>query len=254
MYAPIRRITAFSFLVLTSAPLLAQDVSPKGMTWLIEPYLMFPNMKGDTGIRELPLVSVRQTPSDIFNNLEMGAMLYAEADDGNSTISTDFIYMKLGSDVEIRPPVLDGKVDVTQTAFELAWLKHLTEHFDLGVSAVYNRITADGELTLNIGEQARSRSAGISEDWIDPTIVARWAQPLGERWSLQVRGNVGGFGVGSELFLQLQANLVWRSSPRTQLSFGYRVIDIDYDRGEGANRFVYDMTTFGPVVKFGFRF
>lgn len=235
-------------------PALAQDTSADRWRFLIEPYLMAPNMNGRTGITDLPTISVNQSPSDIFENLEMGAMLYAEADDGNSTISTDFIYMNLGSDVSIRPPVLEGKVEVSQTAFELAWLKHLTEHFDAGVSAVYNRITADGEITFNVGQQSRTRSAGLTEDWIDPTIVARWTLPLGERWLVQLRGNLGGFGIGSELFWQLQANAVWRSSPRTQWSFGYRIIDIDYDRGQGPDRFVYDMATFGPVVKFGFRF
>lgn len=235
-------------------PVLAQDASPGAWRFLIEPYLMAPHMKGDTGIADLPTVSVNQSASDILDNLEMGAMLYAEADDGNSTISTDFIYMNLGSDVSIRPPVLQGRMDVSQIAFELAWLKHLTPHFDLGASAVYNRIHADVGVTLALGEQSRTRSAGLTEDWIDPTIVARWTRPLGERWSVQLRGNLGGFGIGSELFWQLQANAVWRSSPRTQWSFGYRIIDIDYDRGQGLDRFVYDMATFGPVVKFGFRF
>jgi len=35
---------------------------------------------------------------------------------------------------------------------------------------------------------------------------------------------------------------------------GYRVIDIDYAHGSGADRFVYDMSTFGPQLRFGFRF
>lgn len=236
------------------APLHAEGRSGDSWAFLIEPYLLLPNMNGDTGIRDLPTVSVDQSPSDIFDKLEMGAMLYAEASDGNSSISTDFIYMKLGDDVAIRPPVLSGRAEVTQTAFELAWLKHVTDRFDFGASAVYNKITSDVDVTFTVGGFSRTRSAGISNDWIDPTIVARWTQPLGQRWSLQFRGNLGGFGVGSELFWQLQANAVWKSSEHTQLSFGYRAISIDYDRGVGPDRFVYDMLTFGPVVRFGFRF
>lgn len=240
--------------LIASSPVLAQSSADHGWNFLIEPYLLLPNMNGDTGISDLPTVSVDQDPSDIFDKLEMGAMLYAEASDGNSSISTDFIYMKLGDDVAIRPPVLSGHAEVTQTAFELAWLKHVTDRFDLGASALYNKITSDVDVTFTVGGFSRTRSAGLSRDWIDPTIVARWTQPLGQRWSLQLRGNIGGFGVGSDLFWQVQANAVWKSSERTQLSFGYRAISIDYDRGAGTDRFVYDMLTFGPVVRFGFRF
>jgi hypothetical protein len=32
------------------------------------------------------------------------------------------------------------------------------------------------------------------------------------------------------------------------------VIYIDYETGSGDDRFVYDMTTFGPVLRFGFDF
>lgn len=215
---------------------------------------MAPNMQGDTGVRELPLVSVHQTPSDIFENLELGAMLYAEADNGDSIVSVDFIYTKLGGDASIRPPLLEGEIEMAQTAFELAWLKHVTSNFDLGAAVVYNRIRAEADVALTLGGQTRTRSAELTEDWIDPAIVARWTRPIGERWSVQVRGNLGGFGIGSDLFWQLQASAVWSGSPRSQISFGYRVIDIDYENGNGADRFVYDMTTFGPVIKFGFKF
>jgi hypothetical protein len=53
---------------------------------------------------------------------------------------------------------------------------------------------------------------------------------------------------------QLQADLGYRPSKSWFLSFGYRVIDVDYESGSGADRFKYDMQTFGPVAKIGFNF
>jgi hypothetical protein len=38
------------------------------------------------------------------------------------------------------------------------------------------------------------------------------------------------------------------------LSFGYRLIDIDYDQGSNGDRFVYDVRTFGPVLRLGYSF
>ncbi len=39
-----------------------------------------------------------------------------------------------------------------------------------------------------------------------------------------------------------------------QTTSGYRYIGIDYDKGEGAERFLYNIDTYGWVVHFGFNF
>jgi len=36
------------------------------------------------------------------------------------------------------------------------------------------------------------------------------------------------------------------------LSTGYRFISVDYEKGSGSDRFLYDMDTFGLIVRFGF--
>src|SRR5215471_228694 len=47
--------------------------------FLLEPYAMFPNMHGTAGLGNLPDAEVDEDPGDIFKNLQVGAMLYAEA-------------------------------------------------------------------------------------------------------------------------------------------------------------------------------
>jgi hypothetical protein len=44
----------------------------------------------------------------------------------------------------------------------------------------------------------------------------------------------------------------YRFSRLFDLTAGYRVISLDYSSGEGAAAFVYDMVTFGPMIRFGF--
>ncbi len=40
-----------------------------------------------------------------------------------------------------------------------------------------------------------------------------------------------------------------------QLTAGYRVLSIDYDKGVDTERFfIYKVNTFGPVIRFGFNF
>jgi hypothetical protein len=235
-----------------SLPVHAQDSG--GWKYLVEPYVMFPNMKGELGLADLPAAPVDENPSDIFSNLQMGAMLFVEARNDNWAFSSDVLYMNLESDLESNSLVSSGSADMKQLGWELAGMRRLTPWFELGVSAVYNRIDADVKMTFVTVLGTTTRHVGLSQDWIDPTVVARATFPIGSQWAAQLRANVGGFGVGSDLFWQLQADASYRASDRWQFDFGYRWIDYDYDHGSGVHRFRYDMQNFGPVLKLGYNF
>jgi hypothetical protein len=235
-------------------PLHAQDAKPGDWNFLVEPYLMFPNMKGEVGVADLPPAPVDESPSDIFSHLQMGAMLYFEANNGRWMFSSDLLYMDLESDLEPNDIVTDGKAQMSQLGFELAAMRRLSQYFELGLSLVYNRIDADVNMTFDTVLGTNTRSVSMTEDWIDPTIVARATFPYGGKWFGQFRFNVGGFGVGSDLFWQIQADVVYRHSDKWDFSFGYRFMDFDYDQGSGLDRFAYGMQNFGPVFKAGYRF
>jgi len=98
------------------------------------------------------------------------------------------------------------------------------------------------------------RSGSASKTWYDPIIVIRTQGAIKDKWLLQFRGDAGGFGVGSDFSWQIQANAGYRFSKLFQTTIGYRYIGIDYDKGEGAERFLYNIDTYGWVVHFGFNF
>jgi len=234
----------------------AQDAPDGRWHFLIEPYAMFPNMKGNTGIGNLPPVHVDQDPQDIFENLQFGAMLFLEARNENWAFSSDVLYMDLGADIEGGTLLDDGSVDVSQLGWELAALRRFSPWFELGLGATFNQLDAGVKLDVQnpLTSQTGRVSFGTTEEWIDPTIVARVTLPFGDQWFFQARANLGGFGVGSDLVWQLQADVGYRASNKWRFAFGYRVIDIDYDRGSGSDRFVYDIQTFGPVLRLGYSF
>jgi hypothetical protein len=238
----------------SSLPAHAQGAPDGQWHYLVMPYAMFPNMRGETGIGNLPAVSVDENPGDIFENLQMGAMLYAEAHNDRWTFSTDILYMSLGPEVADGGLVADVDVDISQVGWELAAMRRLTSTFELGLALTYNQIDADVAFHINGPLGGNDVSGGLEEDWIDPSIVARATWPINDKWFFQARGNIGGFGVGSDLMWQLMADVGYRPSDKWFFSFGYRIIDIDYDHGSGEDRFLYDMQTFGPVLKFGFNF
>jgi hypothetical protein len=93
-----------------------------------------------------------------------------------------------------------------------------------------------------------------SKDWLDPFIGARLKVDLIDRLSVSVRGDIGGFGVGSHFTWNMAAILAYQMSQRTSVAAGYRMLDIDYSDGKGANKFQYDVqmpalvsTFFTPV-------
>ena len=83
---------------------------------------------------------------------------------------------------------------------------------------------------------------------VDPLVGLRFTTPLGEKWNFQVAGDVGGFGLGSDLAVNVWPMVGYELSPGAQLAFGYRVLYMDYDSGTGADRFEYDVLTHGPVL------
>src|SRR5690348_10064025 len=86
----------FPWLLLAAAAgARAQGAPDDGWHFLVEPYAMFPNMEGETGIGNLPPVHVDEDPQDIFDHLQMGAMLFFEARNDRWAFSTDLLYMDL---------------------------------------------------------------------------------------------------------------------------------------------------------------
>jgi len=91
---------------------------------------------------------------------------------------------------------------------------------------------------------------GGEKSWVDPVVGARWGWSMSERWTLSLRGDVGGFGIGSASDLSWQAIGVidWQPWKHVSLTGGLRVVDIDYREGSGDSLFAYDITMWGPLA------
>ncbi|HEX6193499.1 MAG TPA: hypothetical protein VFZ42_14095 [Chitinophagaceae bacterium] len=264
-----KSLKTFSALVVSSLILLCSVQShgqaigsapPKDSitTWkwkfLLEPYLMFANMKGTIGLGNLPNSEVDKDASEIFENLKFGAMIYFEAYSPKWALSSDMLYMKLGADIAPNNIINSGKAEAKQLGWEIALLRRILPFLEAGIGLQLNSIKSELRLNINTLSGPQDHSREISETWLDPMIIARVKLPITKKLLLQVRPSIGGFGIGSDLAWQIQANATYRFSQLFQLSLGYRVIDIDYETGDGSDRFLYDMNTYGPVIRFGFNF
>ena len=250
------RICAVLFISILIAPTgFSQDSTTAKKQWrsLLEPYLIIPSMKGNVGLGDLPDAEIDADAGDIFGHLKMGAMLYFEVYNDRWAFSSDILYFKLGQDIKSSTLIQSGDVVAKQFGLELAALRKLLPWLEAGIGGRYNNITSGVDLIQNnVGGGTTARSKELSKGWFDPIIISRIKFPLEGKWLLNFRGDIGGFGVGSDFAWQIQLNAGYRFSKLFQFSLGYRVISMDFEDGSGQDRFLYDITTLGPVLRFGF--
>lgn len=228
-----------------------------GWSFLVEPYAMFPNMSGDIGLGNVPDVSINVSPSEIFDNLHMGAMLYLEANKGKWNINTDLLYMNLSQGVDSNKVIENGEVSAKQLGWETAGLYSVIPNLQVGVGVLVNSIDSEVNVNRNaIVDGTKNIQASMSETWLDAMIIASFVNKPGEKFIYKLRGEVGGFGISgdSNFAWQVQGYAGYRFSELFQLTAGYRVIGLDYATGSGTDRFMYNVDTYGGVIRFGFNF
>ena len=78
---------------------------------------------------------------------------------------------------------------------------------------------------------------------------------LTEKLAFRVRGDIGGFdiGSGSDLTWNVLGGFGYSLSERTTLWLGYRILDVDYDDGSGSDLFEYDIDMSGPIAGLAIR-
>ncbi|MCC6882265.1 MAG: hypothetical protein WBE58_07075 [Verrucomicrobiales bacterium] len=112
----------------------------------------------------------------------------------------------------------------------------------------------EAKLAKAIEKQIKDRipndPLSASKSWVDPFVGFRGRCQLWEHGYLLARGDVGGFGVSSDLTLNLFGALGVDLTQHSALELGYRYFSMDYRSGG----FVYDMATKGPYVGFRYDF
>jgi hypothetical protein len=85
-------------------------------------------------------------------------------------------------------------------------------------------------------------AVGESRGWFDPVIGARGRIPLVEKLDVAWRADVGGFGVGSDLTVQLDGAFYWSFSRQFSGFVGWRYLNVDYT----SSNLDYHVATTGP--------
>jgi hypothetical protein len=222
----------------------AQD----GWKVTVAPYVMAAGMNGTAGIGLLQS-DVDMSASDVFSNLQFGFMGYVEATKGKWGVGADVIWMALGTSTE-KP--LPANIDVNQGGFKFVALRQLSPAVALRAGVMINTLQPTIDFKDPINRQF-SRNA----TWVDPLVGIKLRTPdTGGRWGFGLIADVGGFGVGSDVMLDVAPTALVRMTERASIAFGYRWIYINYvaDETDTQRRLLYDVTSSGPLVGFVFKF
>jgi hypothetical protein len=183
--------------------------------------------------------------SDVLDILDGGIMLHFEASSGRWSAIGDLFFVDLGEDFA-RP---EGEMDLEEWIVEGLGGYEVADDVDVLFGLRY--VSLDGELRFS---GPLGVTLGADRTWTDPIVGVRWTPRLREDWGLSLRGDIGGFGVDSDLTWQVRAMVTYDFTDHISVGAGFRALDYDFEEGEDLSRFAYDVTSAGAEIGVGFRF
>ena len=256
------------FAVSSVLPVYGQEPPCPSDEWEIRlmPYVWMPSMASDVTVNGLS-GSVDLSFGDILDDyLDFALMGRVEVWKGKWGLTFDGVYFDLGMDDEFKgtsgATSFDLDIDFKFGMADFGLAYRLFEQISVrnpkskiifepygGLRYAYLKQKADLNIDI-ICVGPPGMTLGKSEDWVEPFIGARIICDLTDKVSLNVRGDVGGFGIGSasRLTWNFVAGVDYKLSKKVSLDAGYRILDIDYSRGSGSDKFAADAKLEGPVI------
>jgi hypothetical protein len=267
---------------------LAEPVPPLSQwQFSFTPYLWLPWISGDVVVKGRGL-DVAVDPAQVIDHLNWpdivpAWMSYAEARRGPLSLFNDIVWAdvagsegftrrfhgrvatatfggNISADYQLAIVEAGGAYAIWSrgsqgspgsTAFDLLagaryWHQEVDVHADLTAT-----VALSGPLDLTkSGSRAIAKSGSV--DWVDPFVGARLRQQLAPGQEFVLRGDVGGFGAGSQFSWQAIATY---NSPLCEIHgipvdgyVGFRALSADFSQGSGRSKFEWDNVIYGPVI------
>ena len=225
-------------------PTIAPAPTEAEWSYNVTPFIWATGLSATTTIGNVT-ASVDSDFSDILNALDMALMLDFRARKGDWEFGGNLVYADL-SNTTTGANGVSNTIDAKMTLFELDAKKYFSDQFFGYFGGRYY----DLDNTLSLGAPVNASASGRNT-WIDPIVGAGFAVPVSGNWSFVGKGDIGGFGIGSDFAWQAQAYAQYDTSDKFSLLLGYRILDFDYSPNSITSS---NMTISGPVAGFRFRF
>jgi opacity protein-like surface antigen len=236
-----------------SLPVAPVEAEESEWDFGFRPYLWMTGLNGTIGANGVTS-PVDMDFGDILSNLDMVWASTLEARRGKWGVMLDFTYLRLSDGFNPAftsgPPVAPSGFEVEMYLVDLVGSYRGFEWDDGFLDFTGGVRWMSIENTIDLSTAAGpAGSAGAKDDWFDPHIGLRLHHDLGARTYLLVSGDVGGFGVGSDMAYHALAAVGYRFNDRFSLELGYRYLKEDYDNGP---TFSFDAEMQGPILGLSF--
>jgi hypothetical protein len=212
--------------------------------------------------------SVHISTRDLLNLIEHNAHFFfmgkleIDQEQGPFGIITNAFYVNAGYGTDIEGFRFSKKAEhaIVDVAFkyELTGMPKvfgLPPCSKLDLLAGFRYWMFDSAVTVT-APAGNSASFDGKRDWVDPFIGVRAVVPFNCYSSLHVRADAGGFdwGTASKSTWNFEVLVEAQCSTNCALRAGYRLLDVDNQRGSGKERFAFDLQYRGPVAELVFTF
>src|SRR5215831_12250225 len=213
------------------APPQAGTANPTdGWHFALSPYLWFPGVHGTAVGKNGGGLSFRASPGDLLSNFRFGLMGGVEARRKRLIITGDLLWIRLEDDKATPFPAVGATTaNVKATEFFLApkvGLRLINQDkvkVDASTGVRYWHLGED----LRFNPSRLGRDFSGSQDFVDPLVGGRIATFLSPKIVINLLGDVGGWGTGSQLEYQWAGFLGYRVNARWALHVGYRYLYVD---------------------------
>ncbi len=216
--------------------------------------------KSDTLVGLMGDVEARNGPLALMGNVVWSSIGFERNDVRTRTPApgvTTTVGRALGLDIQMAIAEVGAAYEVARfgaLAFDvLGGARYWYQEADLSFEVDRTIGIADLEVA---GARAFARSGSV--DWLDPMLGARLRCTVAPGHELWLRGDIGGFGVGSDVSWQAIGAYGFEFGTYQGITFsgvvGYRALYVDYVQGEGRQRYEFDMLQHGPVLGLSARF
>ena len=228
----------------------AQPGEPR-WSFATAPYLWAAGISGDIAQFGLPTVSVDTSFSDIFDNLDFGAMFVNELRYDRFGLVTDFIYVKISGEKGTPLGLLADSVSVdTQSLiFTAAGEYRILEQPDatLDLMAGARVWSVDTDISF-AGGPLGGITGSDGDTWVDAMVGFKGRINMTPEWYLSGWAMAG--GGSSDFMWDLWGGVGYQFTDQFAAVAGYRGLGVDYEN----DGFVFDAIQHGPLLGAVFRF
>lgn len=211
-------LLALLVLAMSATSAVAQESAIK---YELTPYAWASALDGQIGVRGIT-TDVDASFDDLFDILDTAVMVNFKAISDPWTLQLNVSYIELENAYDLPRSTLTFESDTLIFAAEALYELPNVPDMQLVLGGRYYHM--DHKLQIVGGNELTQ-----AEEWVDPIIGLIYTHHFTQRLSLLLRGDIGGFNVGSQFAWNALLSLNYRLTENLLIHGAYKHLVVDYD-------------------------